>query len=77
MVADIQEKGDYAVLLERHDDDGNVIVATRIPFSIGGGGHGGHGGGFGILEIILLLAAAGGGYYYMQQKKSAKTSDKS
>lgn len=78
VVADIQEKGDYAVLLERHDDDGSVTVAVRIPFSIGGGGHGGHGGGFGLLEIILLLAAAGGGYYYyMQRKKTAEASDKS
>ncbi len=76
VVATIEEKGDYAVLLERHDDEGNVTVAARIPFNIGGGGHGGHGGGIGMLEIIILLILAGGGaYYYMNNKKAA--SDKS
>ena len=80
MSADLPDRGDYEILLERHDDAGNVTVAARVPFSVGGkGGHGGHGGGFGMMEIVLLLVAVGGGaYFYMQRKKTAEGStDKS
>ncbi|MDP1558355.1 MAG: hypothetical protein Q8K59_12080 [Nitrosomonas sp.] len=81
MSANLPEKGDYEILLERHDDAGKVTVAARVPFSVGGsGGHGGHGGGLGTLEIIMLLGAIGGGafYYMYQRKKSAEgVSDKS
>ena len=80
MSADLPDRGNYEILLERHDDDGNITVAARVPFAVGGsGGHGGHGGGFGMIEIILLLAAVGGGaYFYMQRKKTAEGStDKS
>lgn len=71
MSADL-DKGNYEILLERHDDAGNVTVAARVPFAVGGsGGHGGHGGGFGMMEIVLLLVAVGGGaYFYMQRKKN-------
>lgn len=73
MSADLSDKGDYEILLERHDDAGNITVAARVPFAVGGsGGHGGHGGGFGMMEIVLLIVAVGGGaFYYMQRKKSA------
>lgn len=80
MSANLPDRGDYEILLERHDDAGNVTVAARVPFSIGGkGGHGGHGGGFGLMEFVLLLAAVGGGgYFYMQRKKTAgESTDKS
>lgn len=80
MSADLPDRGDYEILLERHDDAGNITVAARVPFAVGGsGGHGGHGGGFGLIEIVLLLAAVGGGgYFYMQSKKTAEGStDKS
>lgn len=80
MSADLPDTGNYEIFLERHDDAGNITVAARVPFAVGGsGGHGGHGGGFGMIEIILLLAAVGGGgYFYMQRKKTAEGStDKS
>lgn len=78
LAANLGEKGQYEILLEKHDDAGNVKVAARVPFSVGTGGHGGHGGGFGMMEIALLLIAAGGGaYYYMQRKKAAGSADKS
>lgn len=50
------KKGNYEILLERKDDAGNIIVAGRIPFAVGGsgGGHAGHGGGFGIAFHQLL-----------------------
>jgi hypothetical protein len=67
------DKGHYEILLERHDDDaGNVVVAGRIPFSVGGsGGHGGHGGGIGLMQfILLLLVAVGGGFYFMHRRKA-------
>lgn len=75
----IEEKGSYAILLEKQDDAGNVSTAVRIPLSFGkGGGHGGHGGGFGMMEILLLLAVAGGGaFYYMRRKKAAEAEEKS
>ncbi len=77
--ATIEEKGQYAVLLEKQDDAGNVDTVVRIPVSFGmGGGHGGHGGGFGMMEILLLLAVAGGGaFYYMRRKKAAEAEEKS
>lgn len=80
MSTDLPDRGDYEILLERHDDAGNITVAARVPFAVGGsGGHGGHGGGFGMMEIVLLIVAVGGGaFYYMQRKKSAEGStDKS
>lgn len=76
--ATIEEKGQYAILLEKQDDAGIVHTAVRIPVSFGEGGHGGHGGGFGMMEILLLVAVAGGGaFYYMRRKKAAETADKS
>ena len=75
----IEERGQYAVLLEKQDDAGNAQTAVRIPVSFGqGGGHGGHGGGFGMMEILLLVAVVGGGvFYYMRRKKAAEVADKS
>lgn len=75
----IEEKGQYAVLLEKQDDAGNAQTAVRIPVSFGqGGGHGGHGGGFGMMEILLLVVVVGGGvFYYMRRKKAAEAADKS
>lgn len=75
----IEEKGQYAVLLEKQDDAGNAQTALRIPVSFGqGGGHGGHGGGFGLMEILLAVVVIGGGvFYYMRRKKAAETADKS
>lgn len=75
----IEEKGSYAILLEKSDDAGNVSTAVRIPLSFGkGGGHGGHGGGFGMMEIALLLVVAGGGaFYYMRRKKAGEAEEKS
>jgi hypothetical protein len=76
VTADIEEAGQYAILLEREDEAGNVRVAVEIPIYIGGGGHGGHGGGFGMMEIIILLALAGGGaFYYIRQKKQKEESE--
>jgi len=44
------KKGNYEILLERKDSGGNVVVAGRVPFAVGGsGGHHGHGGGFGMM----------------------------
>ncbi len=78
MSADLP-RDDYEILLERHDDAGNITIAARVPFAVGGAGHDGHGGGFGMMEIVLLIVAVGGGaFYYMQRKKSAEGStDKS
>ena len=75
----IEEKGQYAVLLEKQDDAGNAQTAVRIPVSFGeGGGHGGHGGGFGMMEILLLVAAVGGGaFFYVRRKKAGEVADKS
>lgn len=76
MSANLPDRGNYEILLERHDEAGNITVAARVPFAVGGsGGHGGHGGGFGMMEIVLLLVAVGGGaYFYMQRKKTAEGS---
>lgn len=74
VAANIQEKGQYAIQLEKKDDAGNVKTAVRIPLNIGkGGGHGGHGGDFGIMEIALLVVAVGGGaaFYFMRRKKAS------
>lgn len=71
MTANLQEKGHYAIHLEKHED-GNVKTVVRIPLSVGkGGGHGSHGGGFGMMEIVLLIVAVGGGaaFYFMRRKK--------
>ncbi|UJP05464.1 MAG: hypothetical protein LZF61_00330 [Nitrosomonas sp.] len=73
IAANIQEKGHYAVQLERHDNSG-VKTVVKVPLSIGmGGGHGSHGGGLGMMEIVLLVVAAGGGaaFYFMRRKKAA------
>lgn len=77
VAANIQEKGQYAVQLERKDDAGNVKTVVKIPLSVGkGGGHGGHGGGLGVMEIGLLVAVAGGGaaFYFMRRKKVSDAS---
>ncbi len=74
LTATLQEKGHYAILLEKHEDSGNVKTAVKIPLSVGmGGGHGSHGGGIGMTEILLLILVAGGGaaYYFMRHKKTA------
>ena len=67
-------KGHYEILLERKDDSGNINVAGRVPFGVGGsGGHGGHGGGFGMMEIGLLIIVVGGAaFYFMSRKKKAE-----
>ncbi len=79
VVSAVLEKGHYEILLERKDDAGNVVVAGRIPFGVGGsGGHGSHGGGFGLMEfIVLLLVSVGGGFYFLQRRKSKQLADKS
>lgn len=74
--ADLQ-KGDYEILLERKDDGDDIVVAGRVPFSVGGssGGHAGHGGGFGLMEIGLLVIIVGGAaYFYMRHKKAKEES---
>lgn len=74
------DKGHYEILLERQDDAGNVVIAGRVPFGVGGsgGGHGGHGGGIGLMEfILLLLAVVGGGFYFLHRRKSKASADKS
>ncbi len=78
VVSAVLEKGHYEILLERKDDAGNVVVAGRIPFGVGGsGGHGSHGGGFGLMEfIVLLLASVGGGFYFLHRRKSKQLADK-
>lgn len=79
VVSAVLEKGHYEILLERKDDAGNVVVAGRIPFGVGGsGGHGSHGGGFGLMEfIVLLLVSVGGGFYFLHRRKSKQLADKS
>ncbi len=73
------DRGHYEILLERKDDAGNVVVAGRIPFGVGGsGGHGGHGGGLGLMEFVaLLLVSVGGGFYFMHRRKTKASADKS
>lgn len=67
-------RGHYEILLERKEDSGNVKVAGRVPFGVGGsGGHGSHGGGFGMMEIGLLIIVVGGGaFYFISRKKKAE-----
>ncbi len=79
VVSAVLEKGNYEILLERKDDAGNVVVAGRVPFGVGGsGGHGSHGGGFGLMEfIVLLLVSVGGGFYFLHRRKSKQLADKS
>jgi len=79
VVSAVLEKGHYEIFLERKDDAGNVVVAGRIPFGVGGsGGHGSHGGGFGLMEfIVLLLVSVGGGFYFLHRRKSKQLADKS
>jgi len=77
VAANIQEKGQYAVQLERKDDAGTVKTVVKIPLNVGkGGGHGSHGGGLGMMEIGLLVAVAGGGaaFYFMRRKKASDAS---
>ncbi|MCB1935855.1 MAG: hypothetical protein KDF59_07935 [Nitrosomonas sp.] len=72
------KRGNYEILLERKDSDGNVVVAGRVPFAIGGsGGHHGHGGGFGMMEIGLLVLVVGGAAFYFMNRKKAKEEAKS
>jgi len=72
------KRGNYEILLERKDSDGNVVVAGRVPFAVGGsGGHHGHGGGFGMMEIGLLILVAGGAAFYFINRKKAGEEGKS
>ncbi len=76
VAANIQEKGQYAIQLEKKDDAGNTKTIVRIPLSVGkGGGHGSHGGGFGMMEIALVVIVGGGAaaYYFMRRKKAPGT----
>ncbi|GJL76523.1 hypothetical protein [Nitrosomonas sp.] len=71
------QKGNYEILLERKNDAGDIVVAGRVPFAVGGrgGGHAGHGGGFGMMEIGLLGIVAGGvAFYFMRRKKTGDES---
>ncbi|SFP78816.1 hypothetical protein SAMN05216419_101943 [Nitrosomonas cryotolerans] len=70
VAAELKELGQYAVLLEKKDDAGNVSTAVRIPLHVGGGGHGGHGGGFGMMEIAILLIVTGGAAFYFLRRKN-------
>ncbi|SFK88101.1 hypothetical protein SAMN05216302_10191 [Nitrosomonas aestuarii] len=76
--ADLQ-KGSYEILLERKNDAGDIVVAGRVPFVVGGsgGGHAGHGGGFGMMEIGLLVIAAGGAAFYFMRRKKVGDESKS
>ena len=73
VAANIQEKGQYAIQLERKDEAGKVKTVVSIPLGVGkGGGHGSHGGGLGMTEIALIIIALGGGgaaFYFMRNKK--------
>lgn len=72
VAANIQEKGQYAIQLEKKDDAGNVKTVVRIPLSVGkGGGHGSHGGGFGMMEIALIVIVGGGAAFYFIRRKNA------
>lgn len=76
VAANIQEKGQYAIQLERKDDSGNVKTVVKIPLNVGkGGGHGSHGGGFGAMEIAIVVLAGGGAaaFYFMRKKKASGT----
>ena len=73
------KKGNYEILLERKDEGGNVVVAGRVPFAIGGsgGGHAGHGGGFGVIEIGLVAVVIGGAAFFFMRRKKAEEESKS
>ncbi|MDR4517080.1 MAG: hypothetical protein MRK00_06805 [Nitrosomonas sp.] len=73
------KRGNYEILLERKDEAGNVVVAGRVPFAIGGsgGGHGGHGGGFGVIEIGLVAVIIGGAAFFFMRRKKAEEESKS
>jgi hypothetical protein len=76
VAANIQEKGQYAIQLEKKDDAGNVKTIVRIPLNVGkGGGHGSHGGGFGMMEIALAVIVVGGAaaFYFIRRKKASGT----
>jgi len=77
VAANLTEKGQYAIQLEKKDEAGNVKTVVRIPFGVGkGGGHGSHGGGLGVMEIALLVIAIGGGaaFYFIRRKKTSGAS---
>ena len=76
VAANIQEKGQYAIQLEKKDEAGNFKTVVRIPLGVGtGGGHGGHGGGFGMMEIALVVIAGGAAaFYFMRRKKASEAS---
>ncbi len=76
VAANLQEKGQYAIQLEKKDDAGNVKTVVRIPLNVGkGGGHGSHGGGLGMIEIALIVIAGGAAaFYFMRRKKISETS---
>jgi len=76
VAANLTEKGQYAIQLEKKDEAGNVKTAVRIPLSVGkGGGHGSHGGGIGVMEIALLVVVGGGAaFYFIRRKKASEAS---
>ncbi|SFD92205.1 hypothetical protein [Nitrosomonas sp. Nm166] len=77
IAANLDEKGHYAVQLEKKDEAGNVKTVVRIPLGVGmGGGHAGHGGGLGMMEIALIVIAGGGAaaFYFMRRKKISEAS---
>jgi len=76
IAAALEEKGQYAIQLEKKDEAGNVKTAVRIPLSVGkGGAHGGHGGGLGMMEIALIVIAGGGAaFYFIRRKKASEAS---
>ena len=77
IAANLTEKGQYAIQLEKKDEAGNVKTVVRIPLGVGkGGGHGSHGGGLGMMEIALLVIAIGGGaaFYFIRRKKVSEAS---
>ncbi|MDR4514103.1 hypothetical protein [Nitrosomonas sp.] len=67
------QRGRYEILLERKNDAGEIVVAGRVPFAIGGsgGGHAGHGGGFGMMEIGLVILVVGGAAFFFLRRKTA------
>ncbi|MCB1984247.1 MAG: hypothetical protein H6936_16125 [Burkholderiales bacterium] len=73
------KRGNYEILLERKDDAGNIVVAGRVPFAVGGsgGGHAGHGGGFGMMEIGLVVIVVGGAAFYFMRRKKVEEESKS
>lgn len=73
IAANLTEKGQYAIQLEKKDEAGNVKTVVRIPLGVGkGGGHGSHGDGLGMMEIAVLVIVIGGGaaFYFIRRKKA-------